>query len=283
MTLIDRVGGSVSGSLVAGIPSVDIDGTPVHLIDGEDARGIISDASEHVSTKPLAVVSINLDHVHHFGASQLTARHVEPDPVCDDLEWLNVIDGAPIAAHVRRVSGIPCPKLSGSDLIGPVLDDAQEQGLSVGVIGGMPDVTAALRARFAADWPRVRFAGHWTPSREALASPADASRIAAEMKAAGVDILLVCLGKPRQEKWIAQYGQATGAGALLAFGAVVDFLAGRVSRAPSWISDAGMEWAWRLMLEPKRLARRYLIEGPPAYLAVRRSIGSIMLQPGESR
>jgi exopolysaccharide biosynthesis WecB/TagA/CpsF family protein len=271
MTLIDRVSGSVSGSLVTGIPWVDIDGTPVHLIDGEDARGIIADASEHLSTKPLAVVSINLDHVHHFGVSQLTARHIAPDPECDEIEWLNLVDGAPIAAHVRRRSGAPCPKLSGSDLIGPVLADADERRLSVGVIGGMPEVTAALMARFTEEWPRVRFAGHWTPSREELASTEAAARIAAEMKAADTDIVLVCLGKPRQEKWIAQYGAATGAGALLAFGAVVDFLAGRVSRAPSWISQAGFEWAWRLMLEPKRLYRRYLIEGPPAYLAVRRS------------
>lgn len=271
MSLIDRVSGSVSGSLVTGLPSVDIDGTPVHLVDGEDACGLIADAAEHSSSRPLAVVSINLDHVHHFGQSQLKARHAALDVVDDSVEWLNLIDGAPIAQHVRRVTGIACPKLSGSDLIGPVLDEAANQTLSVGVIGGMPEVTADLTARFAADWPGIRFAGHWTPERDELDVPDAAERIAAEIRAARVDILLVCLGKPRQERWIAQWGAATGAGALLAFGAVVDFLAGRVSRAPSWVSDVGMEWAWRLMLEPRRLARRYLIEGPPAYLAVRRS------------
>lgn len=272
MTLTDRVSGSVSGSLLTGIPSIDIDGTPVHIVDAEDARGIIADASERVSDRPLAVVSINLDHVHHFGGSRLAARRISPAPVSEDLEWLNLVDGAPIAKQARRVTGIPCPKLSGSDLIDPVLDDAAEQGLSVGVIGGMPDVTASLRARFEKDWSRIRFAGHWTPTREELSSPNGAARIAAQMRDAGVDIVLVCLGKPRQEKWIAEHGAATGAGVLLAFGAVVDFLAGRVSRAPAWISNAGMEWAWRLMLEPKRLARRYLLEGPPAYLAVRRSV-----------
>ncbi|MGX1793235.1 WecB/TagA/CpsF family glycosyltransferase [Microbacterium sp. NPDC055312] len=271
MTLIDRVSGSVVGSLITGIPYIDIDGTPVHIVDDEDARGIIADAASHLSTRPLAVVSINLDHVHHFGLSQLRARHLDAEPVSPELEWLNLIDGAPIAAHVRRISGVPCPKLSGSDLIGPVLDDAADARLSVGVIGGMPEVTDALQRRLDVDWPQLRFAGHWTPSREELASPVESMRIAAEMRRAGVDVVLVCLGKPRQEQWIARYGATTGAGTLLAFGAVVDFLAGRVSRAPSWISDAGMEWAWRLMLEPKRLARRYLIEGPPAYLAVRRS------------
>jgi len=272
MTLIERVSAAVSGSLINGIPAIDIDGTPVHVIDDEDARGIISDAAGRYGTRPLAVISINLDHVHHFGASRLAARHIAAAPVGDSLEWLNLVDGAPIAQQVRRVTGIPCPKLSGSDLIGPVLDDAAAGGLSIAVLGGMPEVTGALRTRLETDWPQVRFAGHWTPSRKELASPAASRRIAAEIRETRADIVLVCLGKPRQEKWIAEYGAATGAGALLAFGAVVDFLAGRVSRAPKWISDAGMEWAWRLMLEPRRLARRYLIEGPPAYLAVRRSV-----------
>lgn len=271
MTLINRDDARLTGSLVSGIPSVDIDGTPVHLVDGDDACGIIADAAEHSVDHPLAVVSINLDHVHHFGRSQLAARHAEPAIVGDGLEWLNLIDGAPIARQVRRVTGIPCPKLSGSDLIMPVLDNAALHGESVGVLGGSPATTAALTARFAGEWSGIRFVGHWTPDRDDLARASSAAHLAERIRDAHVDLLLVCLGKPRQEQWITEWGTVTGAGALLAFGAVVDFLAGRITRAPEWVSDAGVEWAWRLAHEPRRLARRYLIEGPPAYLAVRRS------------
>src|SRR3546814_19740152 len=110
----------------------------------------------------------------------------------------------------------------------------------------------------ARDWPNARFVGHWTPPREVL-DDMEASRvIAGEIRVAGADILIVCLGKPRQEAWIDAHGSATGAGALLAFGAVVDFLAGRVSRAPRWVAKAGFEWMWRLMLEQRPLPRRYL-------------------------
>ena len=86
----------------------------------------------------------------------------------------------------------------------------------------------------------------------------------------GGDRGMPVLSKPLQEEWIARFGPATGARVLLAFGAVIDFLAGRVRRAPERVAEAGAEWAWRLMLEPRRLGRRYLIQGPPALLQLKR-------------
>jgi exopolysaccharide biosynthesis WecB/TagA/CpsF family protein len=187
------------------------------------------------------------------------------------VEWLNLIDGAPIAKQAERITGMHYPKLSGSDLALSILEQASIPGQSVGLLGGSPDITSSLASRFATQWPNIRFAGHWTPSRSETMVSADCARIASQIAEQDVDILLVCLGKPRQEIWIENFGAETGAGVLLAFGAVVDFLAGRVARAPEWISRAGAEWAWRLAIEPRRLARRYLIEGPPAYIALRRS------------
>jgi exopolysaccharide biosynthesis WecB/TagA/CpsF family protein len=258
-------------NLTRTLATVDIDGTIVHLAEESVAQAIIADAAAHVPPRPLGVASINLDHVHHFGDSRRAARGDDPFVESGRVEWLNLIDGKPIATQAARVTGRVHPKLSGSDLIAGVLDLAAERGQSVGVLGGMPDVEAPLRDRFERQWPTIRFAGHWTPDRALLASPLLSEALAHDIRAAQVDILLVCLGKPRQEVWIDEYGAQTGAGALLAFGAVVDFLAGRVARAPGWASRAGLEWAWRLLREPRRLARRYLIQGPPAYAAVRRS------------
>ncbi len=262
-------------TLTGTIPTLDTDGVPIHLVTAEPALRVIAEAAEHRSARPLAVASINLDHLHHFG------RHTHPgaSPVAGPVEWLNLIDGAPIAAHAKRETGQPYPKLSGSDLVLEVLGFAAARGLSVAVLGGDPAVTQPLQERLAGEWPGVRFAGHWAPARELLGTPEGAGQVADEIRAAGPDILLVCLGKPRQEQWIEQYGARSGAGALLAFGAVVDFLAGRVTRAPGWISRAGLEWAWRLMLEPRRLANRYLVQGPPAYLALRRSARPTLRRP----
>ncbi|MCX6502427.1 MAG: WecB/TagA/CpsF family glycosyltransferase [Microbacterium sp.] len=236
----------------------------MHLTDAGGARQAIAAAARTRGGTPLAVASINLDHIHHFPPSERTEG-------VRSARWLNLIDGAPIARQVRRLTGTPWPRLAGSDLIGGILDDAAAAGTRVAVLGGPPEASEALRVRLMTTWPSLHFAGHWAPTRDDLSSPDYSHALAADIRASRADIVIVCLGKPRQEKWIDEYGGVTGAGVLLAFGAVVDFLAGRVSRAPRWVSDAGLEWMWRLMLEPRRLARRYLVEGPPAYAAVRRS------------
>ncbi len=245
-----------------GPPAIRIAGTWVHLTDATGACAVIASAVHRRDGAPLGVVSVNLDHIHHGRALRL------PDTAA---RWLQLIDGAPVAVEARRLTGVSWQRLAGSDLIVDVLERASQERWRVAVLGGAPDTRGPLHERLAQRWPGVRLIGHWTPPRAELDSAEGSAAIAAQMRAAGADLVIVCLGKPRQEQWIAEHGRDTGAGALLAFGAVVDFLAGRRSRAPHWVSGAGLEWMWRLMLEPKRLARRYLIEGPPAYLAVRRS------------
>ncbi|CQD09129.1 teichoic acid biosynthesis protein [Mycolicibacterium conceptionense] len=85
-------------------------------------------------------------------------------------------------------------------------------------------------------------------------------------------VLIVGLGKPRQELWIDRHGAATGAAVLAAFGAAADFLAGVVNRAPERYRRHGMEWMYRLNQEPRRLARRYLVQGPPAFAQLRHAV-----------
>jgi exopolysaccharide biosynthesis WecB/TagA/CpsF family protein len=248
--------------------TVTVASTPVDLIGQHEALDLLVSRAQDAAALPLAVVSINLDHIHHFGTgSRWLGTLDRPDT---SVEWLNLIDGAPIVAAVRRQTGSSWPRLAGSDLIGPLLDRATTEGLSVGFFGGSPATHDLLRERMASERPDLTIAGYWAPSRDELSDPLRSAELAKSIEAAGVDILVVSLGKPRQELWISQHGAATGARVLLAFGAVVDFLAGRVDRAPAFVARVGMEWAWRLMLEPRRLAHRYLIDGPPAYRALRR-------------
>ena len=245
---------------------VSLGGCRADLMDMEEAVSHIADRCARGAALPLGVVSLNLDHLKHFGPAS-PWRHTF-DPACStgDLEWLHLLDGAPLVAQARRLTGRDWPRLAGSDLIEPVLSAARARGASVGFLGGTAEAHALLPARL----PGLRIAGCWAPARAHLADPVAARALAEEVRRAGVDLLVVGLGKPRQELWIAEYGARTGAGALLAFGAVVDFLAGRVPRAPEWVSWHSLEWAWRLAHEPKRLSRRYLVQGPPAYVSLRR-------------
>jgi exopolysaccharide biosynthesis WecB/TagA/CpsF family protein len=112
--------------------------------------------------------------------------------------------------------------------------------------------------------PDLKVAGMWAPTRAELADPATAATLVGTVRAAGVDLLVVGLGKPRQERWIQRHAADSGARVLLAFGAAADFLAGEVSRAPGWMQRSGTEWLYRLVKEPRRLGRRYCVQGPPA-------------------
>ena len=255
-------------------------GCPVDLVERNGALARIAGQLSNSSGRPLGVSSVNLDHVHHFGAGE-----VGPGDLDDGIAWLNLIDGAPLAAQAERLTGRPWPRLAGSDLAGPILELAEARGATVGFLGGSAETHELLRAKLAAERPGLRVAGLWSPSRDAVADPELARALALEIAAAHVDVLVVCLGKPRQERWISQHGAVSGARVLLAFGAVVDFLAGRIDRAPKLLADHGLEWAWRLAREPRRLARRYLVQGPPAYRALRRnsSVGAPPLpQPADA-
>ncbi|MBW0255001.1 WecB/TagA/CpsF family glycosyltransferase [Cellulomonas sp. PS-H5] len=278
-------------------PRVLLGGTPVDLLETAGAVDTVVGHASRGAGWPLGVMSANLDHIHHFGyhgpSSLVPFAWAHPDagdpypagpPVPDPLDglppvrWLNLLDGAPLVRRAEHLTGHAWPRLAGSDLIAPVLDRAASVGLRVGFLGGRPDVLDALAARLAADRPGLAVAGLWSPPRQDLDDAAACRAWAALVRHSGADVVVVGLGKPRQERWIARYGPLTGAAVLLAFGAVVDFLAGAAQRAPEAVRDHGWEWAWRLAHEPRRLARRYLVDGPPAYDVLARR--SFVLVPG---
>jgi N-acetylglucosaminyldiphosphoundecaprenol N-acetyl-beta-D-mannosaminyltransferase len=81
-----------------------------------------------------------------------------------------------------------------------------------------------------------------------------------EIKAADPDILLVALGNPKQEKWIGMYGRELGVPVMIGIGATLDFIAGHMQRAPQWMQNAGLEWMYRLLQEPRRMWKRYVVD-----------------------
>ncbi|WP_286179862.1 WecB/TagA/CpsF family glycosyltransferase [Arthrobacter sp. ISL-95] len=259
---------ATSGPPASEAPWVSLGGVPVKLMDADGALREMLDRAGAPDASPLGVCSANLDHIRHFGTgSRWIGTLDQPAPV----EWLTLIDGAPLATEARLITSETWPRLAGSDLIHPFLDGAAARGLRLGFLGGSEETQNLIAGKFAAERPELTVAGWWAPARSTLGDAAASRKLAEEIRAAAPDVLVVGLGKPRQELWIAEYGHLTGANVLLAFGAVVDFLAGNVRRAPLWASSHSLEWAWRLMLEPRRLARRYLVDGPEAYMTLRTS------------
>lgn len=248
---------------------VTLCGAAVDLTDLATVVGTITAPRGPATGPPLAVVSVNLDHVHHFGTGGRWHGVIEQAEARGDLAWLSLLDGAPLVARAEAVTRRTWPRLAGSDLADPVLDGAAARGLSVGFLGGSAATHERLRAVLAESRPTLRVSGTWAPSRAVVSDPVASRALAEEIRASRTDLLVVGLGKPRQELWVAEHGHLTGAHRLLAFGAVVDFLAGEVSRAPRWMADHGLEWSYRLAREPRRLARRYLVDGPVALARLR--------------
>ena len=232
------------------------------------------------------MVSANLDHIVQFGHGSRwqgvlgdslhpsrPLRYVPEAPSPFDappMLWLNLIDGAPLVMRTKQLTGKLWPRLAGSDLIGPILDDAEIHGLRVGFLGGQPKIQAELATQLAEQRPNLHVSGFWAPERNEIENESLSMQLVSAIRESNTDILVVGLGKPRQELWMASYGSLTGASVLLAFGAVVDFMAGTVQRAPQWVAATGLEWAWRLSLEPRRLAQRYLVDDPPGLLTLQR-------------
>lgn len=170
-------------------------------------------------------------------------------------------DGIGLDLASRLLFGQPFPEnLNGSDLTSRILAALEEQGARVFLLGSPPGVAEKAAQVMAGRFPRLVVAG----VRNGFFDLADAS-VTESIAAARPDVVLAAMGQPRQEYWATANAERLGC-PILCVGAYLDFLSGAVRRAPLPIQRIRMEWAYRLALEPRRLAKRYLI-GNPVFLA----------------
>jgi exopolysaccharide biosynthesis WecB/TagA/CpsF family protein len=221
-------------------------------------------------TGTLLVASANLDHITHF-ANRPGGDGLDPDAMDD---WLVLLGGMSLVHAASRLAGVEYPRLAGADLLPELFGIAETCGRSVVILGGRPEIREPLATAMGRQWPDLRVLAHLTPTRLELVDPVSSSRLQAEIAALHPDLLVVCLGKPLQERWMARYARGTGAKVAVGFGAAIDFIAGTVPRAPRWMQDHGLEWSYRLAREPRRMARRYLIQAPVALAKLRSDVES---------
>jgi exopolysaccharide biosynthesis WecB/TagA/CpsF family protein len=245
--------------------SVVLGGQRIDLLERRQLDGVV-DAALDGTRVPVLLASANLDHVYRFAPGTPLFE------TSDAGQWLVLLDGMPLVWACRRATGRTWDKLAGSDLLPDLLTRAEARGATVGFLGGMPSSRAPLAEAIAERWPALRVTGHWTPEREVVLDPVASSALAGEVREAGTDVLVVGLGKPRQETWMARHAKETGARVCGAFGASADFIAGTQKRAPETLSKLGGEWLYRLAHDPRRLAKRYLAEGPVALARVARDV-----------
>ena len=179
-----------------------------------------------------------------------------------DLQKVNaraafiVADGAPIVWATRR-SPTPLPeRVAGSDLIFEISNLAARRGYRIYIAGGAPGVAEEAARRLCARYPGLQIAGTASPHFRDL-SPADYDRLKAQIIEAQPHILIIAATMPVGERWLSSRLVDLGVPVGVNLGASIDFVAGRITRAPRWMQKTGLEWAFRMLLEPKRLFSRY--------------------------
>jgi N-acetylglucosaminyldiphosphoundecaprenol N-acetyl-beta-D-mannosaminyltransferase len=183
---------------------------------------------------------------------------------------LSLADGQPLV-WFSRLLGMPLPaRIAGSDLVLPLMELAARARWRVYLLGGVPGVAEAAAARLKRELG-VLVAGTDSSIIPLDAPAGEADPAAERLRAARPDLVLVALGAPKQERWIHRNLQRIRPAVAIAVGGSLDFLAGRLSRAPDWMSRAGLEWLFRLAQEPRRLAARYLLKDPRFLLVVART------------
>ena len=183
------------------------------------------------------------------------------DSYARDIESMDMLlpDGSGLALAAKMLGKRFTENLNGTDLFPVLCAEANRQGKSIYFLGGAPGVAErAAEAAILAN-PGLRVAG------TAHGYLDDEAATVARINDSGATILLVAMGAPRQEAFIARHSATLQADLCMGVGGLFDFVAGEKPRAPAAIRQVGMEWAWRLMIEPKRLARRYLV-GNPVFL-----------------
>lgn len=209
------------------------------------------------------VFTPNVDHV-------VTAEDDEEFRAAYEGVSLCLADGKPLIWSSRMLR-TPLPtKISGSDLVWPLMELAGRRGWRVYLLGGAPGVADAVAARLVSELG-VCVAGTASPVIRLDGSPGEDDADVERVRAARPDLLLVALGTPKQERWIHRVLPRIRPAVAVGVGASLDFVAGRVRRAPRWMSSAGLEWLFRLAQEPRRLAYRYLVKDPRFVLVLART------------
>lgn len=170
---------------------------------------------------------------------------------------LATADGAPVAWLMRKLGCVRQERINGPDLMWRYFELAAQRGESVFFYGSTPETLQRLVDRVEADFPGLRVAGTYSPPFRAL-SPDEDEAVVDQINQSGAQTVWVALGCPKQEVWMAAHRRRIQA-VQVGVGAAFSFHAGVARRAPPWMQRNGLEWIHRLLSEPRRLARRYLV------------------------
>lgn len=234
----------------------EISGVPVdRLTLDETVNVIVATLQSHSRSKPLLIMGPNAQLVTLAQSDQCFARALQASTI-------NVCDGVSIVL-ASRLLGRPVPeRVTGGDLMERLCAEAARHGLSIFFLGGLPDAAQLAADQLQRRYPALNIAGTYCPPQGFEKDSMEGAHIRQLISDAAPDLLFVAFGAPKQEIWMHENCRDLPIAAALSVGAAFDTQAGMRKRAPVWTHRIGMEWLYRLLSEPRRLWRRYLLGNP---------------------
>jgi N-acetylglucosaminyldiphosphoundecaprenol N-acetyl-beta-D-mannosaminyltransferase len=202
-----------------------------------------------VSRRPHHLATANVDFIVQ------AAQDVELRRILFDAH-LVLCDGTPLVWASRLLGNRLPERVAGSDLVPLLLKVAAEKNYRPFLLGASTDSLEAAVQRATEQYPKLQFAGYYSPPFNKLLEM-DHEEIRNRILQTQPDILFVAFGCPKQEKWINMHYRSLGVPVSVGVGGTIDFLAGKLARAPIWMQKTGTEWIFRLAQEPRRLFHRY--------------------------
>jgi len=234
---------------------------------GVDLRGVWFDrvteaqAVEHLMASLDAgrggwVITSNLDHLLRAG------RDAAFRSMLDEAD-LVVADGTPLV-WASKLQGTPLPeRVAGSSMVWTLAEAGAKKQRRVYMLGGSPGTAEAAGEILLKKYPGLRLAGTYCPPMGFEKDPAEMTKMSAALRDSGADMVYVALGSPKQERLIREIRAVLPDAWWLGIGISLSFICGDVKRAPGWVQKIGLEWLHRMAQEPRRLAKRYLVDGIP--------------------
>lgn len=214
---------------------------------------IVRHASQHCA--PAYVVTPNAHHI-------ITLQHDQAFQEIYQKAFLVVPDGVPLLWAANFLQTPLAGRVNGTDLFERLCAVAPQHRLKVFLLGGRPGAAEQARKVLQARHPDLQIVGTDCPPYGFEADPEALERISTRIQQAAPDILFVGLGAPKQEKWIYAHHEELGVPISIGIGVSFELVANMVQRAPVLLQKAGLEWLFRLVMEPTRLWKRYILGNP---------------------
>ncbi len=232
---------------------VNILGTYVSSISSTDLLAAFKAAIKEKQTLQVAITPVNSILAAYKNPQVQNAYNHSEYVLCDGMpvKWASTFLNTPI---IERITGL--------DLLPTLVAFAAKENFSLFLLGASPGVGEKLKEIILQQYPNCKIVGIYVPPFMPVFDAVENKKMLDAVNAAAPDIVLVSLTAPKQDLWITQNKAQLHPALYVGIGGAFEVMAGLAKRAPKWMHGAGLEWFYRLIQEPKRMYRRYLIEAP---------------------